>query len=238
MVPILTNAGYRVVVPDFIGFGKSDKYTSMENYTHEMHTSCLRMLIDHLKLKDITLVCQDWGGLTGLSVVKDMPDSFSALVLMNTGLPDGSQPGGFAKVLPFVLWRSFVAFCGHALPIGFIFGKVSKFPSATCLGYTAPFPGLLYKAGAAKWPLLVPLFKDDAVSTHMNDAKNCLRVWRKPALIMFGDSDPITRGLDQVFMKLIGNSAKILTVHGAGHFLQETHGPELASNIISFLNKG
>ena len=87
MVPILTEAGYRVIVPDFIGFGKSDKYTNPDNYNHEMHCMTLRKLLDHLDVKDITLVCQDWGGLTGLSVVKDAPDRFSNLVIMNTGLP-------------------------------------------------------------------------------------------------------------------------------------------------------
>ena len=91
MVPILVKAGYRVVIPDFIGFGKSDKYTSPLNYTHEMHTSSLRKLMDHLELTNVTLVCQDWGGLTGLSVVKDMPDKFCSLVIMNTGLPTGDK---------------------------------------------------------------------------------------------------------------------------------------------------
>ena len=91
MIPTLVHAGYRVIAPDFIGFGKSDKYTSMENYSHELHTSTLRLLIEHLELENITLVCQDWGGLTGLSVVKDIPDKFSSLVIMNTGLPTGDM---------------------------------------------------------------------------------------------------------------------------------------------------
>ena len=93
MVPTLVQAGYRVVIPDFIGFGKSDKYTSPANYTHELHTASLRMLIDYLKLTNLTLVCQDWGGLTGLSVVKDIPDTFCSLVIMNTGLPIGDVAG-------------------------------------------------------------------------------------------------------------------------------------------------
>ena len=93
MIPTLVQARYRVIVPDFIGFGKSDKYTSAANYTHELHTASLRMLIDHLELTNITLVCQDWGGLTGLSVVKDIPDKFCSLVVMNTGLPTGDLAG-------------------------------------------------------------------------------------------------------------------------------------------------
>lgn len=89
VVPVLVDAGYRVVVPDFIGFGKSDKYTDPSLYTHELHCLVLRKLLDHLRLTEVTLVCQDWGGLTGLSVVKDAPDIFSSLVIMNTGLPTG-----------------------------------------------------------------------------------------------------------------------------------------------------
>ncbi|KAK8392796.1 hypothetical protein O3P69_014913 [Scylla paramamosain] len=93
MVPGLVRAGYRVVVPDFIGFGKSDKFTCPESYSHELHCMTLRLLLDHLRLRDITLVCQDWGGLTGLPVVRDCSHLFSRLVIMNTGLPVGSQQG-------------------------------------------------------------------------------------------------------------------------------------------------
>jgi haloalkane dehalogenase len=114
MIPILSAAGYRVIVPDFIGFGRSDKYTSPDNYTHELHTSSVRMLLDHLNLHtNLTLVCQDWGGLTGLSVVKDMPDAFEALVIMNTALPDGSRVAGSLTVLiSFCCWRLSVMLLG------------------------------------------------------------------------------------------------------------------------------
>ena len=93
MIPTFVKAGYRVIAPDFIGFGKSDKYTSMENYNHEMHMSTLRRLIEHLDLDNMTMVCQDWGGGTGLSVLKDIPEKFNAVVIMNTGLPTGDVAG-------------------------------------------------------------------------------------------------------------------------------------------------
>jgi len=247
MIPLLASAGYRVVVPDFIGFGKSDKYSSARNYTHELHTLTLRLLIDQLNLKGITLVCQDWGGLTGLSVVKDCPGVFSSLVIMNTGVPspildlDGSA-GAIETVrsaLPFILWRSVVKLLGTWLPLQRVFNSALKphlfnLPAAVVQGYVAPFPSALYCGGTAAWPLLVPLFKDDPVCMHMWEAKNCLKTWKKPVLVMFSDSDPITRGTEKLFLDLVPQAVNVV-IKGAGHFLQETHGEELSTNILKFL---
>jgi len=251
MVPILVAAGYRVIVPDFIGFGKSDKYTNPDNYTHELHCFTLRKLLDHLELKDLTLVCQDWGGLTGLSVVKDAPERFSSLVIMNTGLPSpvfdfrdedkfegktvsfGKKLVGF---LPFCVWRLSNLLFGTHLPVRKLFDLFygSKVDSKVIDAYGAPFPSRMFKAGTAKWPQLVPMFKDDPVTVHMENARNCLKTWRKPALVMFGDSDPITRSAESIFLNLIPHHKRI-TVEGASHFLQETHGEILSENIIKFL---
>jgi len=238
MVPPLVAAGYRVVVPDFIGFGKSDKYTDPSHYTHELHCMVLRKLLDHLQLKEITLVCQDWGGLTGLSVVKDAPHLFSSLVIMNTGIPTGfdfAERKDLLKLLPFTVWRTSVLLFGTFLPVHLLFSRFlkSKDP-AIPNAYSAPFPSSLYKAGAARWPLLVPMIKDDPVTAHMMEAKECLSKWSKPALVMFSTGDPVTRGQDKVFLKLIPH-AKEKVVEGAGHFLQESHGEELADNILEFL---
>ncbi|XP_023324269.1 uncharacterized protein LOC111698219 isoform X2 [Eurytemora carolleeae] len=196
MIPTFVENGYRVVVPDFIGFGKSDKYSSPRNYTHEMHTMVLRFLIDHLELQEISLVCQDWGGLTGLSVVKDCPRLFANLVIMNTGLPDpvlNFDNGGlsiFSKALPFLIWRSVVLLLGTWLPVKSVFNfafKAHNLPTNSLEGYSAPHPSPLYCGGVASWPLLVPLFKDDPVTPHMWEAKNCLKTWKKPVLLLFGD---------------------------------------------------
>jgi len=235
MVPILVDAGYRVIVPDFIGFGKSDKYTSADNYTHELHTASIRLLLDHLGVEArVTLICQDWGGLTGLSVVKDMPDTFEALVLMNTGLPNGERDNTTGLV-PFMAWRLFDSLFGNRLPVRFLFKQVFGFSDEVADAYDAPFPDWRYKGGAAQWPLLVPLFRDDAVTPSMNQAIKCLKTWSKPALVMFSDEDPVTRGLDETFMKMIPDAKKI-DIRGAGHMLQETHGPELANNVVKFLD--
>jgi len=255
MIPVLVSAGYRVVVPDFIGFGKSDKYTNPDNYNHEMHCFVLRKLVDHLNISSMTLVCQDWGGLIGLSTVKDVPHMFSNLVIMNTGIPSPifnfnddngdptkGAPSVFAvllKSLPFILWRSLVLLLGTNLPVERVFSfalKKHNVDPRVVSAYAAPFPSRLYKAGAAKWPLLVPLFKDDPVTAHMEAARNCLKTWKKPALVMFSDSDPVTRGSEKLFLNIIPH-AKNVVVKGAGHFLQETHGELLADNVIKFLNE-
>jgi len=255
MIPGLVNAGYRVIVPDFIGFGKSDKYTNPDNYTHEMHCFVLRKLLDHLNISKMTLVCQDWGGLIGLTTVKDVPHMFSNLVIMNTGLPapimDFNDDNGdpvigppstmtkLQQVLPFILWRSVVQLFGTNLPIERVFGfalKKNNVDPAVVAAYAAPFPSRLYKGGAARWPLLVPMLKADPVTAHLEGARNCLRTWKKPVLVMFSDSDPVTRGSEKLFLNLAPH-AKQVVVEGAGHFLQETHGELLADNIVRFLKE-
>ena len=175
-------------------------------------------------------------------MVKDLPHYFSELVIMNTGLPRGVDANELKyistiqKLLPFCLWRSFVTFFATSLPIEFLFKRICRFPNEIAKAYNAPFPSNMYKAGAAKWPLMVPLFRDDPVAYHMTQARSYLSTCKKPALIMFGDNDPITKGIDKDFMKMMPH-AKQVTVKGASHFLQETHGPQLSEKIISFLNK-
>ena len=239
MVPVLAAAGYRVIVPDFIGFGKSDKYTSADNYTHELHTATVRLLLDHLGIRsNVTLVCQDWGGLTGLSVVKDMPDTFEALVLMNMPFfwMKIRKDGWTADLLPFLVWRHSVSLAGNMLPVKFLFKRVFGFSDEVASGYDAPYPDSWHRGGVAKWPLLVPLYKDDPVTPHMNQAIKCLKTWNKPALIMFSNKDPVTRGIDEQFMNTIPNAVKV-DIKGGGHMLQESHGEELANNVVTFLSR-
>lgn len=235
MVPGLVRAGYRVVVPDFIGFGKSDKFTFPESYTHDMHCMTLRLLLDHLRLRNITLVCQDWGGLTGLPVVRDCSQLFSRLVIMNTGLPTGAKSMSLIKAVPFLMWRNFAQLFGTSLPVGHVFKTALINPKPEVLkGYEAPFPSALHKAGAARWPLLVPLTASTPVAADMQATKDFLaQEWQRPALVMFSE-DPITRGQDQVFLKLMPH-AVTKTVSGAKHFLQEDKGEELTAHIISFI---
>lgn len=239
MIPVFTKEGYRVIAPDFIGFGKSDKFTYPDAYNHDLHRMTLRLLLDNLGVSNVTLVCQDWGGITGLSVVKDSPHFFSRLVVMNTGLPAGTKLSlsTIARITPFLLWRSLAQLFGTALPVYHVFKKaVRNAQPAVLEGYSAPFPSSEYKAGAAKWPLLVPLTSNTPVAVDMQETRDFLRQkWKSPFLIMFSDRDPITRGQDKTFLKLQPH-ATCKTVHGAGHFLQEDKGEEIASHIVSFIN--
>ena len=244
MIPNFVSAGYRVIALDFIGFGKSDKYTSPDNYTHELHAATVRHLIDELHLKDIVLVCQDWGGLIGLSVVKDMPDHFSDIVVMNTGLPIGGLAQTLEeepvwkqviKAVPFLFWKTLATVAGTYIPVKYIFQYLEGMEPEVAECYDLPFPDHRFKGGVAQFPSLVPLFPDDPVAPHMVEARNFLRTsWRKPMLVMFSTGDPITRGIGKLFTKLVP-SAKEIKIRGAKHFLQETHGEELAENILRFL---
>ena len=239
MIPVFVNAGYRVIAPDFIGFGKSDKFVDPDSYSHDMHTMTLRLFLDHLNIQGMTLVCQDWGGLTGLSVVKDCPHYFSRLVIMNTGLPTGTEITikKFYKGTPFLMWRSVAHFFGTWLPVRYVFQFALLKPEAKVLdAYCAPFPSSLFKGGPAKWPLLVPVTCCSNVATDMQATRDFLAdKWKKSALVMFADRDAITRAEEKTFLKLLP-AAVSKTVHDAGHFLQEDKGVEVASHIVSFIN--
>jgi haloalkane dehalogenase len=248
MVGPLAAGGCRVIAPDFIGFGRSDKYTSMSAYTHALHTSTLRQLITQLDLQNVTLVVQDWGGLTGLSVLASVGARVSRLVIMNTGLPTGGPTHGVStrSILNFLTWRSAVMAFGQYLPVGRVFKLacttgIYSISSKAVAAYDAPFPSSLYRAGPAKWPLLVPLTSSMTVATDMLAAREFLQTWQKPALIMFSDECSLSRGLDGFFLKTIPWCVENaddchITIRGAGHFLQEEVGEALAMHTLNFID--
>lgn len=235
MIPILSGA-HRVVAPDMVGFGRSDKLSERTDYTFDMHRDAMVGFLDALGLNDITLVCQDWGGLIGLRIAAEMPERFARLVIMNTGLPTGDEPPseGFKR------WRDFAASVDD-LPVGFIMQRTliggDSVDANVVAAYEAPFPDATYKAGAMQFPLLVPIAPDDPGSESMRHARQVLSEWRKPALVMFSDLDPITRGGDRFFRRLIPTASEQpeITIHGASHFLQEDKGEEIASHIVDFI---
>lgn len=227
---------YRVIAPDFVGFGRSDKYANEEDYTFQMHVSKLTKFIERLNLQDITLVVQDWGGMIGLTVATQIPERFARLVIMNTGLPGGEKmPEAFMR------WRAVCEKFGRRLPIARIIegGTTTELSDEVKAAYEAPFPDMSYKAGAAIWPLLVPQSPDDPGAKEMRQARNVLSTWEKPALVLFSDSDPITKGGDLWFRRLMRirkDDQPHIVIKGAGHFLQEDKGAEIAAHIVQFMS--
>jgi haloalkane dehalogenase len=235
MVPQLSQVG-RVVAVDLIGFGRSDKPVGKESYTYALHHDALVALIKQLDLKRITLVCQDWGGLLGLPIATEMPDRFSRLVIMNTGLPTSGKPLSPA----FMAWKAF-ATRSNDLPVGQVLqnATVSDLPPEVVAAYDAPYPDASYKGGALQFPNLVPVFEDAEALPHMRRAAEALKEWNKPALVMFSDKDPVTAGGDRFFRAAIPSARQEpeITIRDAGHFLQEDKGEEIAAHIVEFIKR-
>ena len=234
MIPIIAAAGLRAVVPDLIGFGRSDKPTSQDDYSYAAHVGWMTAFVERLDLRGVTLVCQDWGGLIGLRVAAEHPDRFARIVAANTFLPTGDAPAGEA----FLRWQEFSQ-KAPSLPIGNIVkgGCTTDVPPEVVAAYDAPFPDDTYKAGARKFPLLVPTRPDDPASDANRNAWGVLRAWKKPFLCAFSDEDPITRGGDRGFQEVVPGTKgqPHTTIKGGGHFLQEDKGEELAAAVVDFV---
>ncbi len=234
MVPVLVEAGHRVVVPDLVGFGRSDKPARREDYTYQRHVDWMRAFLETLDLRDITLFGQDWGGLIGLRLAAEHPDRFARIVAANTGLPTGDRSPGEA----FLRWQRYSQETPRFHVGGIVKGGcATELPSEVIAAYDAPFPDDSYKAGARVFPALVPTAPDDPAAEPTRKAWDVLRRWEKPLLTAFSDSDPITRGGDRALQKLIPGAAgqPHTTITSAGHFLQEDKGPELAAVVVDFI---
>ncbi len=238
--PLLTQ-NYRVIAFDFFGFGKSDKPVHEADCTYQFHFDTLKAFIEKLDLQNITLVVQDWGGLIGLPYAASFQNRFKRLVIMNTGLPSGKGAGNLAELIKgfaFFMWRQ----ASKGLmkkPVGTTIqmGCKTKLPAEVKNAYSAPFPDNTYKAAARKFPYLVPTNPADEATPFMQLARKELAKWNKPALIMFSDGDPITGHLDKFFYKLIPTASQnpSIKITGAGHFLQEDKGEEIATHIQEFM---
>ena len=234
MIPIISGAGFRAVAPDLVGFGRSDKPAKRADYTYQRHVDWMRSFVEQTDLRNVTLVCQDWGGLIGLRLAAEDPDRFARIVAANTFLPTGDMPAGEA----FLRWQQY----SQEAP-EFHVGGIIKGGCATPLSpevieaYNAPFPDDSYKEGARQFPLLVPTKPDDPASEPNRKAWQVLGRWEKPFLCAFSDSDPITRGGDRAFQSMVPGTKgqPHTTIVGGGHFLQEDKGEELARVIVDWL---
>jgi len=234
MIPILVAAGHRVICPDLVGFGRSDKPTRREDHSYARHVEWMRALaFDVLDLHDVTLVGQDWGGLIGLRLAAEHPERFARLVVANTGLPNGEQP------MAEVWWRFRKAIqTTPKLEIGWFVqsGCRQQMSDEARAGYDAPFPDDEYCAGPRAMPGLVPTSPDDPAAAANKSAWAKLSVSPTPMLVAFSDSDPITGPMAAIFAREMRGAQGIdhPVVRGAGHFLQEDAGEELANHIVEF----
>jgi haloalkane dehalogenase len=237
MIPPLVAAGHRVVAPDLVGFGRSDKPTETSDYTYARHVAWMRQLLfDELDLREITFFGQDWGGLVGLRLVAAEPDRYARVVVGNTGLPTGRGKPSDA----FLAWQRFAA-TTEQFPIGGIIngGCATDLTAAVIAAYDAPFPDESYKAGARIFPSLVPTSADDPASADNDAAWEVLERFDRPFLCAFSDRDAITAGGDAPFRAKVpgAQGQPHTTIEGGGHFLQEDRGPELAAVIVGFIGR-
>lgn len=235
MIPGLVAAGHRVIAPDLVGFGRSDKPSDRHDYTYARHVEWVReLLFDHLDLEGVTLFGQDWGSLVGLRLVGEHPGRFARVAIGNGGLPTGDERSNEA----FKAWQEFSQSTPE-LPVGAIVsgGCVNRLSADVVGAYDAPFPDETFKEGARQFPLLVPTSPDDPAHDANVAAWRVLESWDKPFLCCFSDGDPITKGADRKFLaKVPGAKGQAhITIEGGGHFLQEEKGPELAAVLNAFI---
>jgi haloalkane dehalogenase len=234
MVPVLSVAGHRVVAPDLVGFGRSDKPTEPTDYTYARHVEWMReALFDHLDLSGITLYCQDWGGLIGLRLLAEHPDRFARVCVSDTFLPAGEGAND-----AFRRWRDFAA-STPVFDAGAIvsMATVSDLPDDVVAAYNAPYPDATYQAGARVFPALVPVEADDPAVEANRAAWTVLEGLTIPFLVAFADSDPILGSAGRFFLDRVPGTQgqPHTTIEAAGHFLQEDKGEEIAALLVDWM---
>jgi len=258
IIPTLTAAGYRVIAPDMVGFGKSDKYISIDDYSHQMHVDKMVQLVRELDLKDVTAHLHDWGGLVGFRVIAKEPERFSGIIASNTSL---IAPGrGFLRDLlshisyPLfklgiwiqgpATWEEFIGGDGFTgwirysrytdnIDVGGIMQTLGNVSDEERVGYEAPYPNATYKAGPQIFPYLIP----SELRKNEMAYREVFEKWNKPFLIANSDNDPVTSNNPRLaeMLKRVP-TAKEIVIKGPGHFIQEEAGPEYAQLIIDFIN--
>jgi haloalkane dehalogenase len=230
MLDALVASGHRVVCPDLVGFGKSDKPTDQDWYTYERHVEFVTRHLEQVDLQEVTVVVQDWGGPIGLRWAVEHADKVARLVVLNTGLSTGRVSKGF------LAWRDFAERTPD-LPIGMIMQGATTTDLAPDIiaAYEAPFPTTESKAGAQRFPLLVPLTPDEPGAAEMLAVKDALARWDKPTLVAFSDGDPVFPypKAGEQFTGLIPSAGEQVRIEGAAHFLQEDRGPEIVDAMLA-----
>ena len=232
MIPPLVAAGHRVLAPDLIGFGKSDKPTRMDDYTYLRHVEWVTDWFEQLDLTGVTAFVQDWGALIGLRIAAEQGDRFSRVMVGNGFLPTAQH----GTPLGFRVWRGFARYT-PVFKAGFIVQRatVTKVPRDVLAAYDAPFPGSKYQAGARAFPQLVPTDPKDPAVPANRAAWDALGKWEKPFLCVFGAKDPILGKADKPLIEHVpGAKGQPHDRIRASHFLQEDAGPELAKRLLDW----
>lgn len=235
MIPPLLDAGHRVIAPDLVGFGRSDKPSHPADYSYRNHVLWMNAWLEAMDLRQVTLFCQDWGSLIGLRMLTAAPDRFARAILANGGLPTGT---GRSVPSAFKVWRAFARWSPW-FPIGRIVatGCATALSPAEVAAYDAPFPTRRHRLAARVFPRFVPAEPDDPEREANEAAWRVLERWNKPFLTLFSTRDPITRGGERAFQQRVPGAAgqPHTAIRGAGHFLQEDKGAELARYINAFM---
>lgn len=233
MIAGLAARGHRVVAPDLVGFGRSDKPAAQDDYTYERHVRWMSDWLTGNDLRNITLFCQDWGGLIGLRLVAAFPDRFARVVVANTGLPIGT-----GRTDAFQQWLDFSQSV-PVLPVGEIvsMGTVRGLSAVEKAAYDAPYPEEEFKAGARRFPALVPITPEHGSVAENKAAWKVLERFEKPFLTAFSDGDPVSKGGERIFQERVPGAKGLphVTIKGGGHFLQEDKPDELVEVIDSFV---
>ncbi len=234
MIPTVAGVA-RVLAPDYFGFGRSDKPTRIEDYSYDFHSASIERFVEALDLHHITVVVQDWGGPIGLRLAVERPDLVSRLVILNTGVGAGRAPSD-----EWLRFREFVRRVGTDLVPGQLIRItcVNELADEVVEGYNAPFPTPESKAGVLAFPELVPTELEHPSAAKMIEVRAALEQWDRPALVLFSDSDPIfTPRAAERMAEWIPGCGPAETIVGAGHFLQEEKGEEIAKRIVRFLEE-
>lgn len=234
MIPVLSGAGYRVLAPDLVGFGRSDKPARRQDYSYLNHVKWMSAWMRANDLEHLTLFCQDWGSLIGLRMAAQAPDRFDRIVLANGGLPTGTQTMPRA----FQIWRAFARYSPW-FPIGRIVdaGCTCELSAQEIAAYDAPFPSNKFAVAARCFPNLVPTTPQDPERANNERAWETFKHWNRPFLTLFSNRDPITRGGDKIWQALVpgAQGQPHAVIRDAGHFLQEDKGPEVARVLLDFV---
>jgi haloalkane dehalogenase len=234
MIPVFLAAGFRVIAPDLVGFGRSDKPANKRDYSYMNHVQWMSAWVEANDLRHMSLFCQDWGSLVGLRVVAEMPERFDRIVLANGGLPTGMETVPKA----FKIWRAFAVFSPW-FPIGRIVktGCADGLTPEEVAAYDAPFPSRKYRIAARLFPTFVPTTPQDPERANNERAWELFKRWDKPFLTLFSNRDPVTRGGAKAWQKNVpgAQGQPHAVTRGAGHFLQEDKGVEVATAMVAFM---